>query len=247
MRLGVGFRRGVAKIAGERRTCCWRAQLQLLLLACLSPTLAQAAPATFETAHLDTGLFSFTFSRGGDQVVWGFDQDSGHVQLYFPGVVAVEHPPGWSASLQSPGWILWTVPTGPIYFDEPVTFRARSCLNAVANYSGDSGALGPYGAIFTDLYELPDYRPLPILGFQVFEYAGPALPILTIEKGDGEIVLRGFRVSDGFILEAADNLGPAAQWLQVPEKISVANFEFTLRIPAGASPRFFRLRHPCLP
>jgi hypothetical protein len=115
----------------------------------------------------------------------------------------------------------------------------------VTTYSGSADGLGPYGAIFTDLYELPDYRRVDIIGFQALTYPGPALPVLTIERASSDVILRATAVSDGFILEASGSLDKAAQWLPVPTTIS--NFEFTLRVPAAEGLRFFRLRHPCIP
>jgi hypothetical protein len=218
---------------------------RLLFLAGLFPVLSQAEPASFESAHLGPGFFSYTFRRGDVQAVWGFENNSGIIRLYFPGAVAVENPATWSRALDSLGRITWSVPAGPIFLDEPITFTVRSCLNAVTTYSGTSDGLGPYGSIFTTLYELPDYRRSDIVGFQALTYPGPALPVLTIERAGTDMILRGSAVSDGFILEASGGLDTSAQWLRVPTTIS--NFEFTLQVPAVEGLRFFRLRHPCIP
>ncbi|MBI4660794.1 MAG: hypothetical protein HY735_18310, partial [Verrucomicrobia bacterium] len=76
---------------------------------------------------------------------------------------------------------------------------------------------------------------------------GAPLPKLVVTRpaaGDS-VILSWPASSPGFILEATDNLSPAALWLRVAEIPSVAGDRNSVTIKASSRSSFFRLRRPC--
>jgi hypothetical protein len=67
---------------------------------------------------------------------------------------------------------------------------------------------------------------------------------LSVEGTGGQIVLRWTSESPNDVLEASDELGPAAKWTAAGVQPIINGNQREATLPAGASQRFFRIRRP---
>ncbi len=224
-----------------------RKLVRIILLLCLLATTAHGSLCFVQSTNHGGGLFSYTFRRGDDPYVWGMGTNFGIIQMQSYGVVEVQDPPGWEHSVSPSGRITWTVTNGLVFLDEPVTFSVRSCLTQSATYPTtlEWGPEGPDGWLASVAFTLPDHAQTTYGGVQFFEFVGPVLPLLSIERAISDVFVRWPAEAQGLQLEEIDQLGASATWTAVTNLPTVVNSMFEVRLPASDPAKFFRLAAPC--
>jgi hypothetical protein len=75
------------------------------LLLTLVAARAQEVPASVESTTDGTGWFTYTFSRGNAQYVWGLDPVGGAILIRSSGMLEIQDPPGWKHTVDDTGLI----------------------------------------------------------------------------------------------------------------------------------------------
>ena len=217
-----------------------RTILLLLAVACGPAINSQADPCFVDSTNHGGGLFSYTFRRGDVDYVWGLGANFGRIYIQSFGVIAVWEPLGWTHSISSSGLVTWTVTNGTVYLDEPVTFHVQSCLTESANY--------PYqltlSAIISTVFRLPEHTRLGG-GFQRFDFVGPAIPKLSVERTNDTVSIRWPAGAKGLQLESCEALSPQS-WAAVTNTPITDTSSHTVVLPAASPAKFFRLVTPCV-
>lgn len=224
-----------------------RKLVQMCLLVCLSITTAHGALCFVQSTNHGGGLFSYTFQRGDEAYVWGLSTTFSAIDMQCHGAREIQDPPGWNHSISPAGRITWTVTNGLVFLDEPVTFSVRSCLTESTTYrvTEQWGPEGPAGYIAGVAFTLPEHMQTFYGGIQFFEFIGPALPSLSIERAIPDVIIRWPVEAQGLQLEAVDQLGPVGAWTSVTNLPAVVNSMFEVRLPVTDSAKFFRLAASC--
>jgi hypothetical protein len=210
------------------------------LLSLVSPH-ALALPAAVGSTNDGDGWYSYTFERGNEPYVWGIDPQNGAIQMQSYGVLEILDPPGWKHTLSDTGLIQWRTTEEIIFLDAPVVLRLRSCLTESVNYHG----LGP-GYILGAVFALPERTLYLGGGYQAFDFVGPALPQLSVEKREGKLVVSWSARAQGMILEVTERPADASSWTAVGGVTGDAE-RFAAEFPLSGPGRFFRLRSSCSP
>ena len=211
----------------------------LLLMLAVANTVP-AIPCYVTSTNRGGGWFSYTFQRGDDPYVWGIGTNWESIVLPSCAVLEVQDPPGWTHTLDSSGLITWTVTNGIVFLDEPVTFAPRSCLTQSGTYTWPNA-----GYILGFVYLLPD-RTNPIgPAYQSFDFIGPVLPTLKIERTGTNATIWWSAEAHGLRLEATERLDAVVSWTSVTNLPTILNSNFVVALPATDSRRFFRLATPC--
>src|SRR5881392_2440133 len=101
------------------------------LFASLSSALGQGLSVSSSTDG--NGLYTYTFSKGTQPFVWGLSINTSiYLQSY--GVIETTQPTNWTASFDTFCRIVWTVPNGIDYIDDPVTVTVRSTFKTSRTY-----------------------------------------------------------------------------------------------------------------
>jgi hypothetical protein len=229
--------------------------LRLLLLLWPLTLSAQLTPmpCQVQSSSDGHGVFTYTFSRGSAQYVWGIDTNSGQILMPSCGVLEIHEPADWTHSIDPSGMITWTLTNGAAFLDDPITFSVRSCL-AESAICGDgwssipSYTQGRYaaGLILGVSYWLPGRTNVAGGGYQCFTFTGPALPALKIQQRDGEVLLSWSTLSEGCQLESADRISAATDWAVVTNVPEVVETNYVVCLSASNSARLFRLAVPIM-
>lgn len=217
-----------------------------VLLFCVIINTARGLPCLVQSTNHGSGWFSYTFRRGDDPYVWGVGTNIGLIRIQSYGVLEVRNPPQWSHTVSPSGLITWTVTNGIVVVDDVVTFGVRSCLTESTTYSG-FGPAGPFGVIGGVVFTLPDHQGTGFGGFQAFDFVGPAVPDLSIQRKGPEVILCWSTKVQGFRLEGADQPLALGSWKSVSKAPIIEDSKFMVILPATNAARFFRLVAPCTP
>ncbi len=160
-----------------------------LLLCCFLFTLSlcYAQLASLNTTTNGHGLFVYTLSPAGDELVFGGDSNL-TFKLSSYAISAVSNPPGWESHIE--GNLVTWFPTNEIcLIDKPLDFTIVSYINDVTTYEELSGT-GIYSqaTILGNVYETNGlfYQPemgssnevysINMIGFERLTYFGPVVP-----------------------------------------------------------------------
>lgn len=214
------------------------------LLLCAAVLAADSPPCQVDSAHDGNGLYTCTFRRGEHVGVWRL-RTNDWISMQFYGVRDIEAPPGWSYSISPRGKITWRPSEGPVFLDEPVRFKVRSCLAESTTYDGWLPP-GPYplGHISGAVFELPGRTNFLGGGYQNFAFVGPALPTLHIAKDGNGVRLRWSIASRECQLEFRDAPPAPENWVPVTNAPVILDAHFTVAWPATNSAGQFRLAVP---
>lgn len=113
---------------------------------------------TVESYTDENGYFSWTFTRGTNDYLWGLSEDSHGIWVPTVAVQNVSDPPGWQSQIG--GYVNWTYTNAGTWFieNEAITFSYQS---EVAEPIVASGFL------VGDLFNL-DHSPVPASGYEWF-------------------------------------------------------------------------------
>lgn len=210
--------------------------VRLLLLIFAVVNAAQGTPCFVDSTNHGGGLFSYTFRRGDAPAVFGLSFNGSYIRLQSYEVVEIQDAPGWTHTISASGVITWSVSSGTIFLDQPVTFSVRSRLTESTTYSN--------GVILGSAFELPDRLNLLGGGFQTFTFLGPALPSLRAERNGANLTITWPTEVQGLQLEASDALGVPASWIPVPIVPTIVNSNATVEVPVADRQKLFRLALP---
>ena len=126
------------------------------------------------------GYFSYTFTRGSEEAMFGGESGSGGITIKAYGVQNVFDPAGWQSTqstLYAENSLQWQyVGPGEWFIDDnPIVFAYQSSITQFGVY--DDGFAGsnsafPMGIVVGDIYDL-NYYPAGPVGFESFEHFGP--------------------------------------------------------------------------
>lgn len=209
----------------------------LLFLSLLRSVHAAAVPCIVESTNQGGGWFSYSFKRGDADFIWRLSQNGGQViVIHFPGVLEIEHPPGWSHEFGPPNFVSFSVTNGEAFIDEPVTFRLRSLLTETTIY----GFTNNPGVIVADAVQLPG-RTVLSGGVQFFSYISPVFPTLAATWNGTNIVAQWSTNAVGLKLQENSEITNRVGWSAVTNVPIVVGTNHTVEIPASGAFRFFRL------
>jgi hypothetical protein len=189
------------------------------------------------------GLYTYTFSKGTQPVVWGLSTNTSiYLQSY--GVVETSQPTNWTASFDTFGRIVWTVPNGIDYIDDPVTVTVRSTFKTARTYDSwgeEESSVFRRGFVLGYAYELPNHD-LIGLGIENFASIGPDPTALSIHRKDSQHVVSWFSGLTNSQLETATSLSAAALWSSVTNVPVIVGERAFVTNSTTATARFYRLR-----
>src|SRR4051794_17183607 len=145
---------------------------------------AQDLPCYLQSTNDGHGLFTYTLQRGIVPYVWGLTPQYDRIEVQSYGILEVQEPPGWTHTVSASGMIYWTVLSGIVYLEEPLTFTVRSCLSESALYTKPD-----WLRIWATVYMLPDHKTYAG-GYQGFDYTGPTFPHLSIGQSGTNVIVQ---------------------------------------------------------
>jgi hypothetical protein len=214
-----------------------------IFLALVATNTVMAQVIEVDSTNTVPGVFTYTFRRETNNEVWAITPEEGSISIQSDGVLRVEDPIGWTHTVDSSGFINWTVTNGIEYIDEPITFTVTSCLREVQTYPPLDPHMDYAGVIVAAAYELPGYIEIGA-GFVGFNYIGPVRTPLTIQFAGTNLLLSWPVSSSNFVLQAASSLDSSAGWSTVTNQ-PVINSSNVLVTVGATNTCFFRLMSPC--
>ena len=189
------------------------------------------------------GLYTYTFAKGPQPFVWGLSTNTAiYMQSY--GVVQTTQPANWDASFDSFGRIVWSVPNGIDYIDDPVTVTVRSIFKTSRTYDSwgeEEPSVFRRGFVLGYAYELPNHDVLG-LGLENFVFIGPDPTTLSIQRDGNSVVVSWYSGLTNSQLEASTSLSPSALWSPVTNVPVIGRDRAFITNSVTALPRFYRLR-----
>jgi hypothetical protein len=189
------------------------------------------------------GLYTYTFSKGSQPFVWGLSTNTAiYLQSY--GVVETTQPAHWNVSFDSFGRIVWSVPNGIDYIDDPVTLTVRSIFKTSRTYNSwgeEEPSVFRRGYVLGYAYELPSHDVIG-LGLENFVSIGPDPTALSIQRNNNSVVVGWYSGLTNSQLEAATSLSASALWSPVTNVPVIVGERAFVTNSATATSRFYRLR-----
>jgi len=140
---------------------------------------ASAQPLfTVDSTTDGNGLFSYTFTQADPSYIFGVSANVGGGGIFIQSydILDVISPPGWTASVDSTGFIDWYPTSGTVFIGQPpLTFSVQSSSTEAITYDQNSGAYFE-GILAGEAYTLPDLQPV-IGGVERFSFLGPQLVV----------------------------------------------------------------------
>jgi hypothetical protein len=205
--------------------------------------LASGQGLTVISSTDGNGLYTYTFSKGTQPFVWGLSTNSAiYLQSY--GVIETSQPTNWVANFDLFGRIVWNVPNGIDYIDDPVTVTVRSVFKIPRTYDSwgeDEPSVFRRGFVLGDAYGLPNHDFIGP-GVEDFVSIGPDPTALTIQRNGQSVVVSWYSGLTNSQLEAATSLSNPNLWAPVTNAPVISGDRAFVTNSVTASSRFYRLK-----
>jgi hypothetical protein len=205
--------------------------------------LASGQGLTVTSSTDGNGLYTYTFSKGTQPFVWGLSTNTAiYLQSY--GVIETSQPTNWVANFDPFGRIVWNVPNGIDYIDDPVTVTVRSVFKISRTYSSwgeDEPSVFRRGFVLGYAYGLPNHD-LIGPGIENFVSIGPDPTALTIQRSGQSVVVSWYSGLTNSQLEATTSLSSPNLWASVTNAPVTAGDRIFVTNSISTSSRYYRLK-----